>query len=86
MRHYVQDKVAIITGGSSGFGLETARILLEMGARVAITGRDPRRLKQAASELAADELLAVQADATQTADWRKLVQATLERFGRVDVL
>ena len=38
VRHYVQDKVVIITGGSSGFGLETARILLEMDARVVITG------------------------------------------------
>lgn len=86
MRHYVQGKVAIITGGSSGFGLETARILLEMGSRVVVTGRNPQRLKQAETDLASKELLVVEADATQTADWQKLVQATLERFGRVDVL
>jgi NAD(P)-dependent dehydrogenase (short-subunit alcohol dehydrogenase family) len=41
MKHYVQDKVIIITGGSSGFGFEAARILLEMKARVVITGREP---------------------------------------------
>lgn len=38
MEHYIHGKVVIVTGGSSGFGLETARILLEMGAQVAITG------------------------------------------------
>jgi NAD(P)-dependent dehydrogenase (short-subunit alcohol dehydrogenase family) len=86
MQHYVQDKVVIITGGSSGFGFETARILLEMDARVVITGRDPGRLKQAAETLASQHVLPVQADAVRTADWRQLVQSTIDRFGRVDVL
>ena len=46
MKHYVDGKVIIITGGSSGFGLEAARILLEMGAKVVITGRNQERLDQ----------------------------------------
>jgi len=49
MKNYVKDKVVIITGGTSGFGLETARMLLEMGAKVAITGRSKKRLAQARS-------------------------------------
>ena len=40
MKHHVKDKVVVITGGSSGFGLEAARMLLEMGSRVVITGRN----------------------------------------------
>ena len=57
-----------------------------MQADVAICGRDLSRLDQAKEDLASDRLLAVQADAVQSADWRKLVQATLDRFGRIDVL
>ncbi len=86
MQHFVQNKVVVITGGSSGFGLEAARILLEMGAQVVITGRDEARLSRAARELASDRLLAVRADAVQTADWRKLIQAAIDRFGVIDVL
>ena len=86
MEHYVKDKVVVITGGSSGFGLEAARLLLEMGAKVAITGRNPERLAVAARELNHAELFAVQADATRTADWKRLIQEVPGRFGRIDVL
>ncbi len=86
MKHYVANKVVIITGGSSGFGLEAARILLEMGAKVVISGRNQDRLESAKQDLASDSLLAVQADATSTADCQRLIQATLSRFGRLDVL
>ena len=86
MKHYVEGKVIIITGGSSGFGLEAARILLEMGARVVISGRDPQRLENARRDLASDSLLAVRGDAVRSDDWRTLIQATRDRFGGVDVL
>jgi NAD(P)-dependent dehydrogenase (short-subunit alcohol dehydrogenase family) len=86
MTNYVQDKVVILTGGSSGFGLEAARMLLGMGAHVTITGRNRERLDAAAAQLAHHDLLAVQADAIQTADWKHLVESVLNRFGRIDVL
>jgi NAD(P)-dependent dehydrogenase (short-subunit alcohol dehydrogenase family) len=86
MDHYVTDKVVIVTGGSSGFGLEAARYLLEMGAKVVITGRSRKRLAAAAKDLAHENLLAVQADAVKTADWKKLIKQVVAKFGRVDVL
>lgn len=86
MSNYVRGKVAVITGGSSGFGLAAAQILLEMEGKVVITGRSRERLDAAARQLASADLLAIQADAVQTSDWKKVIQQTLSRFGRIDVL
>lgn len=86
MQHYVSDKVVIVTGGSSGFGLETARILLEMGAKVVISGRNEQRLHDAETDLQSENLVAMRADAVVTDDWRQLVARTTECFGRIDVL
>ena len=68
MKHYVCDKVVIITGGSSGYGLAAAQMLLEMGSSVVITGRSKERLAEAIAELNSDRVISVQADATQTPD------------------
>ena len=86
MKHYIEGKVIIITGGSSGFGLEAARMLLEMGAKVVITGRNQERLDRAAGDLASENLLPVQADAVSSEDWQRLLKVTLDRFARLDVL
>lgn len=86
MKNHVQNKVIIITGGSSGFGLSAARMLLEMDAKVVITGRDAARLQAAQERLKHPNLVAVQADAVNTADWKTLVRETLNRYGRIDVL
>jgi len=82
----VKGKVVVVTGGSSGVGLETARILLGRGAKVAITGRDKKRLAAAAAELKSDALLPVQADACKTADWKRLLKQVADECGRIDVL
>lgn len=86
MADFIKGKTILITGGSSGFGLEAARILLGRGANVVITGRDAQRLAAAEKELAHANLVAVQADARSTADWKKVLGATVRRFGKLDVL
>ncbi len=87
MKHYIDGKIIVITGGSSGFGLETARMLLEMGAKVAITGRNTQRLKKAESDLGVkDNLLAIQSDACVTGDWKNLVGEVTDRWSTIDVL
>ncbi|WP_194835805.1 glucose 1-dehydrogenase [Nocardia sp. XZ_19_369] len=81
------DKIALITGGTSGMGLATARRLLDEGARVVITGRDKARLDAAVQELGgADRVLAVSGDAANLADLDALTAAVQDRFGRLDVV
>jgi NADP-dependent 3-hydroxy acid dehydrogenase YdfG len=80
-------KIALITGGSSGIGLATARALLDAGATVAIAGRDPAKLKVAAEQLAAGERLLTHAcDVTDKTQVRALADAVLRQFGRIDIL
>jgi NAD(P)-dependent dehydrogenase (short-subunit alcohol dehydrogenase family) len=87
MHHYIEGKTIIVTGGSSGFGLEAARMLLEMNAKVVITGRNLEKLHLAEASLGAGgNLLAVQADATSSEDWKRLIKETIQRFARLDVL
>lgn len=83
------DRVVLITGGTSGMGLATARLLLHRGAHVVITGRDEARLAAAAKQLDAfsdggARLLAVRADVAALADLDDLTDRIGERHGRLD--
>ena len=81
-------KVAIVTGGTRGIGLAIARALAEDGASVVVSGRDAARLDAAVKELESlgAPVLGVPADAAKREDADRLVEATRERFGRIDVL
>ncbi|MFC9998950.1 SDR family NAD(P)-dependent oxidoreductase [Nocardia sp. NPDC127526] len=85
-------KIALITGGTSGMGLATARRLLAEGAHVVITGRDKTRLDAAVQDLAttapdaADRILAVPGDVGDRADRDALTEAICTRYGRLDVV
>jgi short-subunit dehydrogenase len=80
----VRDQIIIVTGASSGIGAATARLLGERGARVVMTARRIDRLRKLESELT--NSFAVVADLHQREDISRLVAATVERFGRIDVL
>lgn len=85
----LKGKVAIVTGGSEGIGRAVALRLAEEGARVAICARRPDVLETTAGEIArrtGSEVLAVPADVTKAADLERVVQTTVERFGRLDVV
>jgi 3-oxoacyl-[acyl-carrier protein] reductase len=79
----LKNAVALITGGSSGIGKAAARILTESGARVAITGRDEKRLREAARETGAHPIKANVAD---EADVERTFREVKERFGDLDIL
>ncbi len=81
-------RVAVVTGGTRGIGLASARLLAEDGASVVVSGRDRGRLDAAVKELEALGVaaLGIAADAAKREDCDRLVEAAKERFGRIDVL
>jgi ribitol 2-dehydrogenase len=85
MNESLEGKVVIITGASTGIGAAAARLFVPLGAKVAVTARSVDKLNALAAELG-DAVLPVAADVTQPADVQRIVDATLERFGRIDVL
>ncbi|TLP73713.1 SDR family oxidoreductase [Pseudomonas nitroreducens] len=78
-------KTALITGGSSGIGLATARLFLDNGARVAITGRDTARLAAARKELGAD-LLTLACDVRSREQLQEMASEVRNAFGGLDIL
>jgi NAD(P)-dependent dehydrogenase (short-subunit alcohol dehydrogenase family) len=82
---FFDEKVALITGGTSGIGLAAAQKLTHRGARVAITGRDEQRGAAAVAQLG-DGALYVQGDVKVAADVERAVEATVDAFGGLDIL
>jgi NAD(P)-dependent dehydrogenase (short-subunit alcohol dehydrogenase family) len=88
MRARFQEKVVVVTGASSGIGLETALAFAREGARVVLAARNEAKLREVVNAHPEwrDRLLPVPTDVTQDADVQRLVATTLEKFGRIDIL
>jgi NAD(P)-dependent dehydrogenase (short-subunit alcohol dehydrogenase family) len=83
-----QDKVVLVTGGSSGLGRAIAVAFAAASARVVIAGLEADAVERTATEMGAQEgnVLGVQTDVTRQEDVDRLFARALERFGRLDVL
>ncbi|HLO28476.1 MAG TPA: glucose 1-dehydrogenase [Anaerolineales bacterium] len=84
----LSNKVAIITGGTSGIGKATARLFAEEGAEIVISGRRLELGRGVENEIRerGGRCLFVEADHSQARDCSRLVERTLAEFGRIDIL
>lgn len=86
----LKDKVALITGSSAGIGFTIAEKLAQEGCHLIICGRNSQRLEQAYQSLKKAypslEILSLSADVHQGNDSQKLVQKSLEKYGKIDIL
>jgi NAD(P)-dependent dehydrogenase (short-subunit alcohol dehydrogenase family) len=84
----LEAKVVLITGGSSGIGRATAVLLAKEGATVVLTGRNQERGEQVAQAINDDggQAVFIRSDVRLADECRQVVEETLERFGRIDVL
>lgn len=84
----VDGKVAMVTGGGSGIGAATARLLSQAGARVVVTDIDARGAGETVNEIMEDggDALALHHDVTDELHWAEAIEKTLADYGRIDVL
>ncbi len=80
------EKVAIVTGGARGIGLEICRELLDVGMAVTAVDISAENLEKAQAELANDKFATVALDVTDSEGFEKLVSDVVEKHGRVDVM
>ncbi len=85
MSKKLEGKVAVITGGNSGMGLATAKLFVEEGAHVVITGRREKELDDAVKHIGKN-VTAVQGDVANLADLDRLYEVVKQKHGRVDIV
>ncbi len=84
----LSNKIAMITGGTSGIGRATALLFAREGAKVSITGRNEARGKQVVEEIEKEggDAIFIRADVRFSTECRRAVELTLQAFGRLDIL
>lgn len=81
----LENKVALITGGAGGIGLETARIFLDEGAKVFLTDLDEENLQKAEESLKSDRVAWYAADVSKAEDTKEYLEECLYQFNKIDI-
>ncbi len=82
----IENKVAYITGGTKGIGFGIAKVLVENGVKVGISGRKLEDVEKAKATLGSDNVLALQSDVTNFQDEANAVAEIVAKFGKLDVV
>lgn len=84
----LKGKTALLSGASRGLGLATAKVLAQEGVRIAINGRTPQRLEEAAEKLADfdTEIITLPGDVSRQGTAEELIEGTVAAFGNLDLL
>ena len=84
----VQDKVALITGGTAGIGYATAELIGKEGGKIAITDLRPVEGEASAQKLRDQgyDAIFIEQDVTDEARWKEVLAAVVEKYGRLDIL
>jgi len=81
----LSNKIVLVTGGTSGIGLEAAKLFREEGATVIVVGQNSARLQSAGSQLG-DSVTLLRGDVRKPAEIESIINRISEKFGRIDVL
>ena len=80
----LENKIALVTGGSRGIGFTTAKLFMHEGATVIITSKNQKQLDKAKQECG--DIFAIKADITKEEEVKKMVRIIIDKFGRIDIL
>src|SRR4029453_6096602 len=80
----LSNKIVLVTGGTSGIGLEAAKLFREEGATVIIVGQNPDRLQSVAAKL--DGVTVLRGDVSKPAAVESIIKQISDKFGRIDIL
>lgn len=86
MTERLDGKIALVTGGAAGIGLATVKRFLAEGATVVFTDINVKAGEKVAADLDSPKAVFMPQDVSQEADWEKVVKATLDKFGTIDIL
>ncbi|TVZ14754.1 SDR family NAD(P)-dependent oxidoreductase [Maribacter sp. MAR_2009_72] len=81
----LNNKVAVITGGTGGIGMATANLFLDQGAKVVLVDNDANAIDRLRKELTHENIAFVQADVSSKTDTLKFLDFTLKTFGKIDI-